>query len=200
MNKDNLAQILEFCKLIDREKFIQRKTYLTGGERWENDAEHAWHLAVMALLLGGCANGKVDTFRVMGMVLIHDLVEIYAGDTFAYDYKGMESQQQREAEAADRLYSQLPDEQSALLRGLWEEFNANETPESRFANTLDKFQPLQQQAITNGKAWTEMGRKFSEVYRRTSPIAQGSQALWDYALEEILEPQMAKGHLKDDRE
>ena len=141
-----LGRIVDFCRLIDREKFIRRRTYLTDGQRFENDAEHAWHLAVMALLLRGYANEEVDLLRVVSIVLIHDLVEIYAGDTFAYDKEGLKTQKQREAEAADRLFPLLPDDLAAEMRGLWDEFEADETPEAHFAHTLDNFQPMMLQA------------------------------------------------------
>ena len=108
MTNDRLSQIVEFCKLIDKEKFVQRRTYLSDGERLENDAEHAWHMAVMAILLSDYSNEKVDVLKVVSLLLVHDLVEIYAGDTFAYDEEGKKTQRERELAAADRLYSQLP--------------------------------------------------------------------------------------------
>ena len=120
MNEDRLSQIVEFCKLIDKEKFVQRRTYLSDGERLENDAEHAWHMAVMALLLSEYANEKLDVLKVVSMLLVHDLVEIYAGDTFAYDEEGKKTQREREAAAAERLYSQLPEDLAVRMRSLWE--------------------------------------------------------------------------------
>ena len=122
MTNDRLSQIVEFCKLIDKEKFVQRRTYLSDGERLENDAEHAWHMAVMALLLSGYSNEKVDVLKVVSLLLVHDLVEIYAGDTFAYDEEGKKTQRERELAAADRLYSQLPEDLAAKMRALWDEF------------------------------------------------------------------------------
>ena len=116
MTNDRLSQIVEFCKLIDKEKFVQRRTYLSDGERLENDAEHAWHMAVMALLLSGYSNEKVDVLKVVSLLLVHDLVEIYAGDTFAYDEEGKKTQRGRELAAAERLFSQLPDEQAQKMR------------------------------------------------------------------------------------
>ena len=195
---DRLERIVEFCRTIDREKFIQRKTYLTDGKRLENDAEHAWHLAVMALLLGEYSNAEIDLLRVVSMVLIHDLVEIYAGDTFAYDEAGMKTQKARESAAAARLFPILPDDLASRFRGLWDEFESDETAEAKFAHTLDNFQPMMLQAATDGRAWREGGRRLSEVLRRNTRTAEGSEALWNYAKENFIMPQIEKGHLKDD--
>lgn len=195
---DRLERIVEFCRTIDREKFIQRKTYLTDGERLENDAEHAWHLAVMALLLGEYSNAEIDLLRVVSMVLIHDLVEIYAGDTFAYDEAGMKTQKARESAAAARLFPILPDDLASRFRGLWDEFESEETAEAKFAHTLDNFQPMMLQAATDGRAWRDGGRRLSEVLRRNTRTAEGSEALWNYAKENFIRPQIEKGHLKDD--
>ena len=195
---DRLERIVEFCRTIDREKFIQRKTYLTDGKRLENDAEHAWHLAVMALLLGEYSNAEIDLLRVVSMVLIHDLVEIYAGDTFAYDEAGMKTQKARESAAAARLFPILPDDLASRFRGLWDEFESDETAEAKFAHTLDNFQPMMLQAATDGRAWREGGRRLSEVLRRNTRTAEGSEALWNYAKENFIRPQIEKGHLKDD--
>ncbi len=195
-NGDRLGKIVDFCRLIDREKFIGRRTYLTDGKRLENDAEHAWHLAVMALLLSEYAEGDIDLLKVVSIVLVHDLVEIYAGDTFAYDMEGLRTQRERELAAAERLYSRLPDDLAAKFRSLWDEFEEGATPEARFAHTLDNFQPLMLQAATDGKAWKEGGRTLAEVLHRNSRTAEGSRALWDYALENFIGPQLEKGHLK----
>ena len=195
---DRLERIVEFCRTIDREKFIQRKTYLTDGERLENDAEHAWHLAVMALLLMEYSNAEIDLLRVVSMVLIHDLVEIYAGDTFAYDEAGMKTQKARESAAADRLFPMLPDDLASRFRRLWDEFESGETAEAKFAHTLDNFQPMMLQAASDGRAWIEGGRRLSEVLRRNARTAEGSKTLWNYAEEHFIRPQIEKGHLKDD--
>lgn len=191
-----LERIVDFCRLIDKEKFIGRRTYLTDGNRFENDAEHAWHLAVMAMLLRGYANEDVDLLRVISIVLVHDLVEIYAGDTFAYDTEGLKTQKKREEDAASKLFSQLPDDLAGEIRGLWDEFETADTPEARFAHTLDNFQPLMLQAATDGKAWQEGGRTLGEVLHRNRRTAEGSEALWDYARENFIAPQLEKGHLQ----
>ena len=199
-NEDRLSQIVEFCKLIDREKFVQRRTYLTDGERLENDAEHEWHMAVMALLLSEYSNEDVDKLKVVSILLIHDLVEIYAGDTFAYDEDGKKSQRERELAAADKLFSQLPEDLCQKFRSLWDEFEAWETPESKFAHTLDNFQPMMLQSATHGKAWREGGRKLSEVLKRNEKSSEGSQTLWEFAKEHFIRPEIDAGNLTDDCE
>ena len=189
---------MEFCKVIDGEKFIQRHTYLTDGKRLENDAEHAWHMAVMALLLSEYSNEKIDVLKVVSILLIHDLVEIYAGDTFAYDEDGKKSQREREVAAADRLYAQLPEDLGQKIRSLWDEFEAGETPEAKFAHTLDNFQPLMLQSATHGKAWREGGRRLSEVLKRNVNSAAGSAVLWEYARANFIRPEIEAGNLMED--
>lgn len=200
MEKDKLSQIVDFCQLIDREKFIQRRTFLTDGQRLENDSEHAWHMAVMALLLSGYSNEDVDVLKVVSILLVHDLVEIYAGDTFAYDEEGKKSQRQRELDAADRLFSQLPEEHGRKLRALWDEFEEWQTPEARFAHTLDNFQPLMLQHASKGRAWKEGGRKLSEVLARNEKSAEGSRTLWEFARANFIQPEIDAGNLIDDSE
>lgn len=195
---ERLEQIAKFCELIDKEKFVQRRTFLTDGQRLENDSEHAWHMAVMALLLSDYSNEKVDVLKVVSILLVHDLVEVYAGDTFAYDEEGKKSQRQRELAAADRLFSQLPDDLCRTIRNLWDEFEDWKTPESKFAHTLDNFQPLMLQHASKGRAWREGGRKLSEVLERNAKSAEGSLALWEYARENFIQPEIEAGNLIDD--
>ena len=195
---ERLDRIISFCRLIDKEKSVERRTYISDGSRFENDAEHAWHMAVMALLVSEYADEKTDVLKVVSMLLVHDLVEIYAGDTFAYDTEGVKTQKQREKDAADRLYAQLPDDLSVKFRGLWDEFEAGQTPEARFAHTLDNFQPLMLQAATDGRSWKEGGRRLSEVLRRNAVTPDGSRALWEYAKEHFIAPQLENGHLQKD--
>lgn len=194
---ERLEQIAKFCELIDKEKFVQRRTYLTDGERLENDAEHAWHMAIMALLLSDYSNEKVDVLKVVSILLVHDLVEVYAGDTFAYDEEGKKSQRQRELEAADKLFSQLPVDLCKKIRDLWDEFEQWETPEAKFAHTLDNFQPLMLQHASKGRAWKEGGRKLTEVLARNAKSAEGSAALWEYAREKFIQPEIDSGNLID---
>lgn len=197
-DKERLEAIVRFCELADKEKMIQRRTYLSDSSRFENDAEHAWHLALMAMFLHRYAEQDVDLLRVICIVLIHDLVEIYAGDTFAYDTEGLKSQKEREAAAAARLVAQLPEDMAEMLQSLWDEFEEDTTPEAHFAHTLDNFQPLMLQSATDGRAWQEGGRKLSEVLKRNAKTAQGSAVLWEYAKEHFIRPQIEKGHLQDD--
>ena len=198
MKENRLSQIVEFCKLIDKEKFVQRRTYLSDGERLENDAEHAWHMAVMAILLSDYSNEKVEVLKVVSLLLVHDLVEIYAGDTFAYDEEGKKTQRGRELAAAERLFSQLPDEQAQKMRSLWDEFEEWGSAESKFAHTLDNFQPLLLQHASGGRAWREGGHRLSEVLERNSCSAEGSQALWEFARENFIKPEINSGNLIDD--
>ena len=196
--QDRLEQIVDFCRLLDKEKFITRRTYLTDGQRLENDAEHAWHLAVMAMLLQEYSNEEIDLLKVISIVLIHDLVEIYAGDTFAYDTEGLKTQAQREAMAARELFSRLPDDLAGKMDSMWREFEDRKTPESRFAHTLDNFQPLMLQAATGGKAWKEGGRRLSEVLGRNASTASGSEQLWEFAKKNFIGPQLVSGNLAKD--
>ena len=198
MADSRLLQISEFCRTIDREKFVQRRTFLSDGERLENDAEHAWHMAVMALMLSEYSNEKVDVLKVVSILLVHDLVEVYAGDTFAYDEEGKKSQRARELAAADRLFSQLPDDLCAKMRALWDEFEEWESPEAKFAHSLDNFQPLMLQHASGGRAWREGGRRLSEVLERNARSAQGSTRLWEFAFDNFIRPEIEAGNLIDD--
>lgn len=197
MDEERLRRQFAFLEEIDREKFITRQTYLTGAARLENDAEHAWHIAVMAALLAEYANEPVDTGKVMLMLLIHDLVEIDAGDTWAYAGVPKEAQHEKEARGADRLFGLLPDDQGRALRALWDEFEAGETAEAKFAHTLDNLQPMMQNHMTGGQMWREKGVALSQVKRRNARTADGSEALWAYAKKNFLAPHVGK-ELKDD--
>lgn len=155
--KDRLERQIAFCREIDKEKQVGRQTYLADGSRKENDAEHAWHMAVMTLLLSEYANEEIDVLRTVSMLLIHDLVEIDAGDTFAYDEEAKKSQRERERKGAERLFGMLPEDQRDRLRAMWDEFEAGETAEARFARTMDNLQPMMLNAASDGKAWLERG-------------------------------------------
>lgn len=198
MDNKRLSQIVEFCKLIDKEKFVQRRTYLSDGERLENDAEHAWHMAVMALLLADYANESVDVLKVVSLLLVHDLVEIYAGDTFAYDEEGKKTQRERELAAAQKLYARLPEDLALKMRSLWDEFEEWESAEAKFAHTLDNFQPMLLQHASAGRAWREGGRRLSEVLERNARSAEGSTTLWDFARANFIQPEIDAGNLKDE--
>lgn len=196
--KSRLQQQFDFIQEIDKEKFIGRQTYLTGGERKENDAEHAWHMALMAILLKEYANESIDLLKVVTMILIHDIVEIDAGDTYAYDEKGNSTKKERERIAADRIYGLLPEDQRDYLRGLFEEFEASETPEAKYAHVMDNIQPIMLNSATNGKAWEEHGVHLHQILKRNAHTAEGSTALWDYAKEKFVDLNVKKGKIVDD--
>lgn len=177
---DRLKKQLSFLLEIDKQKEIIRQTYLADGSRKETDAEHAWHLAVMCMVLSEYANEPIDVAKTVMMVLTHDLVEIDAGDTYAYDTKGNETKKERELSAAERIYGLLPDDQKAYLRGLWDEFEAMETPEARFANTLDKIQPVLLTDHAEGKSWREHGVREEQIMNRNERTHEGSEVLWEY--------------------
>lgn len=193
-----LDQQFDFFREIDREKFIGRQTYLTDGVRRENDAEHAWHMALMTILLSEYANEKIDVLKTVTMLLIHDLVEIDAGDTYAYDEEGKKTQAAREAKAAERIYGLLPEDQGAKLLALWREFEERRTPEAKFARTMDCIQPLMLNDATGGKSWLEHGVRLSQVLERNANTAEGSKELWDYARERLIEPNVENGRLSND--
>ena len=159
--KKKLDQLFDFCREIDKEKFIGRQTYLTDADRKENDAEHAWHMAIMTLLLSEYSNEKIDVLHTISMLLIHDLVEIDAGDTYAYDEESKKTQADRERRAADRIYGLLPEEQGKKLYDLWTEFEERKTPEAKFARVMDNLQPMMLNAATDGQAWEEHQVKLS---------------------------------------
>lgn len=199
MQQDRLERQMAFCREIDKEKFIARQTYLSDGVRRENDAEHAWHMAVMAILLYEYANEPVDLLKVVTMILMHDIVEIDAGDTYAYDEEGKKTQQQREHAAAERLYGMLPGDQKQKFMALFEEFEKAETPEAKFARAMDNIQPLLLNAATDGKSWQERGIRLSQVLGRNEITPKGSSVLWDYAYGHMICPNVDAGRLKDDR-
>ena len=198
MDNKRLEKQFDFFREIDKEKFIGRQTYLTDGERKENDAEHAWHMAIMTVLLAENANEKIDVLKTVMMLLIHDLVEIDAGDTYAYDEEGKKTQREREEKAAKRIFGLLPEEQGEKLMALWEEFEAYETPEANFAHTMDNIQPVMLNDATDGKAWLEHGVHLSQILGRNKKTAEGSRELWQYAYEKMIAPNAAKGRIIED--
>ena len=185
---ERLQQQMEFIQEVDKLKKIGRQSYLTDSSRKENDAEHSWHLALMAILLSEYAPKEVDVLRVVSMVLIHDLVEIDAGDTYAYDTEGNKTKRQREEKAADRIFNILPEDQAKKVRDLWEEFEDNETPEANFAHALDRTQPIMLNHASEGKAWKEHGVVLSQIMERNVNISKGAPKLWDYAYENFIKP------------
>lgn len=177
-----------FLTEIDKLKKIQRRTLLLDKSRYENDAEHSWHLAMMILCLAEHSDfPDLDILRCLKMVLVHDLVEIDAGDTYAFDEEANLDKEARELAAADRLFALLPTDQGEEFRNLWDEFEARSTPESRFANAVDRMQPLLHNCLTGGIEWRKNGVRFHQVIKRCQPIEDGSVALWE----------LMEGHIKD---
>ena len=196
--KKRLDQQFAFIREIDREKFIGRQTYLSDGRRKENDAEHAWHMAIMTMLLSEYANEPIDVLHTIGMLLIHDLVEIDAGDTYAYDEEAKKTQRERELAAADRIFGLLPDDQAEYMRGLWDEFEERKTPEARFARTLDNVQPTLLNNASEGRSWEEKGVHLSQILKRNECTKDGSEKLWDYAFNNFIKPNVESGKIKKD--
>ncbi len=199
MEKKRLDKQVDFILEADKEKNILRQTHLSGHGRRENDAEHAWHMAIMIYLLKEYANEEIDVAKAMMMALIHDIVEIDAGDTYAYDAKGLESQKEREEKAAERIFGLLPEDQKAELKSLFEEFEAYESPEAKFARAMDNFQPLLLNNSNGGSDWREHGVARSQVMKRHVKTKLGSDEIWQYA-EKILEENVRKGNIRDDSE
>ena len=195
--EERLKKQMDFLLEVDKLKFITRQTYLSDGKRKENDGEHSWHLALMAVLLSEYSNEKVDLITVITMVLIHDIVEIDAGDTYAYDAVGNQSKREREVKAADRIFNILPEDQAKKFRQLWEEFEAYETPEAKFAHVCDNVQPLMLNDATDGLAWREHDVKKSQVLQRNSRTGEGSQVMMEY-INKILDKNVESGNLKDE--
>lgn len=188
---------LDFILEIDKEKEIYRQTHLKGYKRQENDAEHAWHMAIMIYLLKEYANEEFDIARAMMMALTHDIVEIDAGDIYAYDMANLETQKEREERAADRIYGLLPDEQKDELRALFEEFEEGKTPEAKFARVMDNFQPLILNDSNNGEDWRVHGIKKSQVEKRQISSNAGSETIWNYT-KELIDNNVKKGNLIDE--
>lgn len=199
MENNRLNQQFDFCLEADKEKFIGRQTYLSDGIRKENDAEHAWHMAVMALVLGEYSNDKIDLLKTISMILIHDIVEIDAGDTYAYDEQRKKSQKSREIAAADRIFALLPEDQQKKFRLLWEEFEAAETPEARFARAMDNVQPIMLNNATKGKSWEERNVHLSQILKRNQITPEGSQTLWNYISENFINPNVESGKIINDK-
>ena len=198
MDKSRLDKQDNFFREIDKEKFIMRQTYKSDAKTKENDAEHAWHMAIMTILLSEYANEQIDVLKTVTMLLIHDIVEIDAGDTYAYDEAAKETQRERECAAADRIFALLPEDQGTKFRQLWEEFEKGETPEARFARTMDNLQPMMLNDATGGKSWREKGIKVSQVLKRNQNTTKGSKELWDYAYNNMILPNVKKGNLIND--
>ena len=197
MENERLEKQIDFILEADKEKNIIRQTHLSENGRRENDAEHAWHMAIMVYLLKEYANEEIDVAKAMMMALIHDIVEIDAGDTYAYDPKGLETQKMREEQAAERIFGLLPDDQGEELKSLFQEFEASETPEARFVRAMDNFQPLLLNDSNDGGDWREHEIGKAQVMKRHIKTKLGSNIIWERT-REIIEKHVRKGNIKDD--
>lgn len=197
---NRLEQQFQFILEIDKAKRIGRQTYCTDGVTKENDAEHGWHAALMAILLSEYANEPIDVLKTVTMLLIHDIVEIDAGDTYAYDEEGIATQAKREQQAAQRIYGLLPEEQGNRLLNLWRDFEAGETAEAKFAKVMDRVQPIMLNAATDGKAWQEHQVQLRKILNRNEKTAEGSTVLWEYALQKFILPNVDSGKILHDGE
>ena len=195
MDRERLLRQLDFILEIDKEKRITRQTSITGHIRKENDAEHAWHMALMSFILKEYSNEDIDITRVIVMCLVHDIVEIDAGDTYAYDEEGKKTQAEREEKAKKRIFGLLPDDQAELFMGLFEEFEADVTPEAHFAHAMDNFQPLLLNNSNGGADWREHDVTYEKVMGRQSRTAEGSRDLFSVT-KEIMDENVKKGSLK----
>lgn len=198
VDKERLAQQMDFCREVDKEKEVFRQSFLCSGNRRENDAEHAWHMTLMAMILQEYSNEDVDLLKVIEMLLIHDVVEIDAGDTYAYDVERLKSQEEREKKAADRIFGMLPDDQRDWMMDLFHEFEAGETPEARFAKALDNVQPVMQNDASDGRDWREKGIRLSQAIERQRRTARGSQILWDEVSKPMLQRNIDLGNIIGD--
>ncbi len=191
----HLLDQIAFIKEIDKLKYIQRRTKLFASDRRENDAEHSWHLAMMALVLAEHSNEPIDVLKVVKMVLVHDIVEIDAGDTFLYDTQQSHTNTVNERQAAERIFGLLPTEQAASFLAIWEEFEAGATAEAKFARSMDRLEPLLQNTSNGGGTWKEYHVKFDTVHQKKSAIKHGSATIWNYA-EGLLEQSAQDGLLE----
>lgn len=198
MKFDELQKQINFIIEIDKLKSVYRQTLLTDNTRYEGDAEHSWHLATMAFLLKDYSKDpNLDILKVIKMVLIHDVVEIDAGDTYCYDVVGYEDKREREEKAAERIFKILPEKQAEEILHLWEEFEERKTSEAKFAAALDRLQPVLNNYYTEGKSWIEHDIKVSQVIERNKHINDGAPLLWEYTLD-LINDAVKKGYLKED--
>ncbi|MCQ2481471.1 MAG: HD domain-containing protein [Clostridia bacterium] len=195
LENKKLKSQLDFLVEIDKMKNIFRRTVIIDKSRRENDAEHSWHFAMLAMILEEYSSNKVDVTKAIKIALVHDLVEVYAGDTFAYDEKAKQDKRQRELEAADKIFGMLPPEQCAYIRALWDEFEAKETPEAKYANVCDRLQPLMHNYLTDGHTWKEGDVHAPQVLGRMDIIRETAPELWK-AVEGMVKISVEQGILK----
>ena len=195
MDTDNLSKQVSFIKEIDKLKYIQRKTRLFNSDRHENDAEHSWHLAMMTIVLAEHSDKPIDVLKVLKMVLIHDIVEIDAGDVFLYDTTKSHTNTEEELIAANRIFGLLPTEQAEEFIAIWKEFEDGITDEAKFAKSMDRFEPLLQNTSNNGGTWAEYNVPYQTVYDKKKAIKEGSTTIWNYA-ENLLNESVDRGILR----
>ena len=195
MDSNILLKQISFIKEIDKLKYIQRKTRLFNSDRCENDAEHSWHLAMMTLVLAEHADKPIDVMKVLKMVLIHDVVEIDAGDTFIYDSTKNHTNTDEERLAAERIFGLLPKEQAKEFLDIWEEFEAGITDDAKFAKAMDRLEPLLQNVSNDGGTWAEFDVDYQKVYHKKQAIKYGSSTIWEYA-ERLINDSVERGILK----
>lgn len=195
MQNESLLKQVAFIKEIDKLKYIQRKTKLFNSNRPENDAEHSWHLAMMTLVLAQHSNTPVDILKVLKMLLIHDIVEIDAGDTFLYDTQKNHVNTDEELVAAKRIFGLLPTAQAEEFIAIWQEFEDGQTDEAKFAKSMDRFEPLLQNVSNEGGTWKEFNVPYQKVYDKKKAIKEGSSSIWEYA-EKLIDDSVEKGFLK----
>ncbi len=191
-----LEQQINFIIEIDKVKSVFRQNYLADGTRKENDAEHSWHIALLAILLQEYADEPIDMMKVMTMVLIHDLVEIDAGDTYAYDTEAAKTKEEREKKAADRIFGLLPPDQETYFRALWDEFEAYKTADAKYAHLLDNFQPLLLNDASQGISWREHEVERAQIYKRNEKIPETSARIWE-TMKEIIQKNVENGNVKE---
>lgn len=197
MQDERFEKQMQFALEIDKEKNIFRQTHLSGGGRQENDAEHAWHMAFLIYLLKEYSNAPIDVAKTMVMALLHDVVEIDAGDTYAYDEQALASQAEREQAAAKRIFGLLPADQAELCLSLFNEFEDNQTPEARFAHAIDNLQPVLLNNSNNGADWRAHEVSKSQIEKRQQKTKLGSTKIWEYVLS-IIDENVKKGNLKNE--
>lgn len=196
MISKRLLKDIEFIVELDKMKSILRQTSLINEDRREDDAQHSWHISVMAMILSEYTNKKVDVYKVIKMLLTHDLVEIYAGDTFCYDKIGNSDKKEREIAAAEKIFGMLDGDKGKELRELWDEFEDMETPEALFAASMDRLQPMLNNYHNNGGTWKKFNVEKSDIYKRIDPVKESSDELWNY-VEYILNSAVEKGFIKE---
>jgi len=196
MDNNKLNKQIDFILEMDKLKTIFRKSFILDTDRRENDAEHSWHLAVMAMVLQEYSNRSIDVFHVIKMLLLHDVVEIDAGDTFLYDEKLAESKLERENDAADRIFALLPDAQCDVFKDLWLEFETGITTEAKFAKSLDRLMPLLHNYYSGGKTWIEFNVTKKQVLEKNKKFCDGSIELWEFA-KSIIDKSVEKGYLSE---